>query len=172
MTKSKRDKQKSRESAAENSWAVVLATGFGIGYFRKAPGTWGTLLGLPLAWAIGQLPTTAGQVVSIIAVCWLSVPVATLAGRQLGRGKDPGCIVIDEIASVPITFFLLPMSSPTVVVVGFLLNRLFDITKPPPARQLEHLPEGWGVMADDWAAGVYSNLALRLFVYLAPAWLM
>jgi phosphatidylglycerophosphatase A len=56
----------------------------------------------------------------------------------------------------------------TIVVAGFLLQRLFDNTKPPPARQLERLPEGLGIMADDWAAGVYSNLTLQLLVWLNP----
>jgi phosphatidylglycerophosphatase A len=83
----------------------------------------------------------------------------------LGNVKDPGCIVLDEIASLPITFFLVPMNSWIVVAAGFALHRLFDISKPPPARQLERLPEGLGIMADDWAAGVYSNLVLHALIY-------
>ena len=81
--------------------------------------------------------------------------------------------MFDEIAGLAITFFLVPMTSITVVVLGFLLFRLFDITKPPPARQLERLPGGLGVMADDWAAGVYANLApcAASWRWRRPAWL-
>ena len=75
--------------------------------------------------------------------------------------------MLDEIASVPITFYLIDDWSWLAVLAGFLLHRLFDITKPPPARQLERLPKGLGIMADDWMAGLYSNLALRLVLWLA-----
>ena len=69
---------------------------------------------------------------------------------------------MDEIVSMPITFLAVPMSSPWVVLAGFVLNRLLDIVKPPPARRLEDLPGGLGVMADDWAAGIYSCVILHL----------
>lgn len=110
------------------------------------------------------------QAVVIVAFCAASIPIATLAGRALGRGKDPGCIVIDEIAGMMITFFAVPITGFAVAVLGFLLFRVFDIAKLPPARQLEHLPEGLGVMADDWAAAVYANLFLRLILTLLPSW--
>lgn len=145
------------------SIAVVLATGLGIGRIPWAPGTFGTLLGLPLAWTIGRLPSAALQAAVIVAVCAAGIPICTLAARRL-RAKDPGAIVLDEIASLPMTFFLVPFNAWT-IVAGFLLHRLFDITKPPPARQLERLPEGLGIMADDWIAGLYSNVALRLLVW-------
>jgi phosphatidylglycerophosphatase A len=154
---------------------VWPATGFGLGFIPWAPGTWGTLLGLPLAWGIQHLPDVGLQLVATIACCVLAVFIGDLAIPQLGRGKDPGCVVIDEIVAVPITFFLVPMTAPipglpvwAVAVAGFLLFRLFDITKPPPARQLEKLPGGLGVMADDWAAGVYANIALQLLLW---AWM-
>ena len=92
-------------------------------------------------------------VAMIAVICTASIPVCTRATRALGGKKDPGAIVLDEIASLPITFFLVEMTSASVVVAGFALHRLFDITKPPPARQFERLPDGLGVMADDWAAG-------------------
>lgn len=152
------------KNASQENWAVWLATGLKVGFLRPAPGTWGSLLGLPLAYCISSRPVWL-QVALIIGFCATAVPIATIAGRTLGRGKDPGCIVIDEIAGILITFFLVPMSSLWVIVVGFLLFRLFDIVKLPPARRLEHLPEGLGVMADDWAAAVYANIALRLFVF-------
>lgn len=153
-------------------WTVWLATGSWIGLIQWMPGTFGTLWGMPLAWGVCLLPVWA-QILAILAVGILGIPLCTAAVRKLGGPKDPGCIVFDEIASLPITFFLVPLNQPnanlwSVMISGFLLHRLFDITKPPPARQLEHLPEGLGIMADDWAAGVYSCLALHLLLWWNP----
>ncbi|HEY5315515.1 MAG TPA: phosphatidylglycerophosphatase A [Pirellulales bacterium] len=148
--------------------AVWLATGFWVGFIPWAPGTFGTLLGLPLAWGLAQLGLP-GMAAATAVICLAGIPVCTRAARQLGEGKDPGSIVLDEIASVPITFFGIGDWSWGTVLAGFLLHRLFDITKPPPARQLERLPDGLGIMADDWMAGLYSNLALRLVLWLMVA---
>jgi phosphatidylglycerophosphatase A len=147
------------------SVAVFLATGAWVGFIPFAPGTFGALWGLPLAWVIAATPSVPLRIVVILAICAVGIPICTLAARNLGGKKDPGSIVFDEIASLPITFFLVPFDSWAVVVAGFLLHRLFDITKPPPARQLERLPEGLGIMADDWIAGLYSNLALRVLFW-------
>jgi len=122
------------------------------------------VLGLALAWAIGHLPVWTA-ILAIVVLATGGIPICTAASKQLGGKKDPGEIVLDEIASVPITFFLVPMSSAAVVFVGFVLNRLFDIVKPPPARSLERLPDGLGVMADDWVAGIYSCLVLHLLLW-------
>ena len=152
---------------------LLLAQGLGLGLSPIAPGTVGTLGGLPLAWGISHLPHVVLQLVAIVGLCLIGIPLCTYAVRRLG-GKDPGSVVFDEIASVPITFFLLPTecwSRPGVIVAGFLLNRLFDISKPPPARQLERLNEGLGAMADDWAAGVDSCLVLHAFLFWGPPWL-
>jgi phosphatidylglycerophosphatase A len=108
------------------------------------------------------------QLAIVAAICVAGIPLCTSAARRLGGRKDPGSIVFDEIASVPITFFLIPLNTPWIVVAGFLLHRLFDITKPPPARALERLPEGLGIMADDWIAGLYSNLALHGLIWSNP----
>lgn len=145
--------------------AAMVATGFGVGLIPFAPGTFGTLVGLPLAWGVQHLPTIGLRLLAIVAVCAAGIPLCTLAARRLGGKKDPGSIVLDEIASLPITFWLVPMESWTVIAAGFVLHRLFDITKPPPARQLESLPSGFGIMADDWIAGIYSNVALRLVLW-------
>src|SRR5262245_41990218 len=119
--------------------AVFLATGFWAGRMPVAPGTFGALLGLPLAWGISFISSQWIGALVIIAICALGVPICTSAAHRLG-GKDPGAIVLDEIASMPITFFLVPHEAwrqPLVVLTGFALHRLFDITKIPPARQLE-----------------------------------
>lgn len=146
--------------------AVWLATGLGVGFIRWAPGTFGSLWGLPVAWGVQQIPHIGGQVAVIVLLCALGVPLCTAAVRRLGGAKDPGCVVFDEVASMPMTFLLVPLTSWEVAVAGFLLNRLFDITKPPPARRLERLQEGLGVMADDWIAGLYSNLVLHAVLWL------
>ena len=155
--------------------AVWLAVGFGSGWAPKAPGTFGSLVGVAVAWLIGQIPPVDPipqvglQAAVVVGLCLIGIPLINVALPHLSRGKDPGCVVWDEIAALPITFFLLPMTSWLVVLAGFLLFRFFDISKLPPARQLERLPGGLGVMADDWAAAVYSHLALRALLWLVPS---
>ena len=155
------------DEKVRHDFRLQLAMGLGLGRSPIAPGTVGTLGGLPLVWAVAHLPHVVLQLAAIAGLGLVGVPLCTYAVRRLGS-KDPGCVVWDEIASLPITFFLVPSqqwSRPSVLIAGFLLNRLFDISKIPPARQLERLPEGWGVMADDWAAGVYSCLALHALLH-------
>jgi phosphatidylglycerophosphatase A len=149
--------------------AVVLATGLQTGRIPFAPGTFGSLLGIPTAWLLGHVPGLVSQAAVLTALCVVGVFIVNAALPALGGSKDPGCVVFDEIAGQSITFFLVPMTSVVVVVLGFLLFRLFDITKPPPARNLEKLPAGLGVMADDWAAGIYANLALHGILAFAPS---
>lgn len=148
---------------------VFLACGLGLGYVRFAPGTVGTLLGLPLALAMGLLPWW-GQLPLIAAICLAGIPLCTYAAQRL-NAKDPGAIVFDEIASLPITFFLVSFARPAaeltaVLAAGFILHRIFDIAKPPPARRLEKLPRGLGIMADDWSAGAYSCLLLHALLWV------
>ena len=109
------------------------------------------------------------RVITIVVIFMIGIPMSTSAAKTLGR-KDPGAVVWDEISTIPITFFLVPlesMYSPWILIVGFALHRVFDISKPPPARQLEQLPDGWGVMVDDVVAGIYSCLSLHLVLYLS-----
>ena len=149
--------------------AVWLATGGGIGFIRWAPGTFGTLLGLPLAWGISRLPLGAGAA-AIVALILLGVPICSRAAKRLGR-KDPGAVVWDEIAAVPVTFFLVDLDRSAgalagLLALGFVLFRIFDILKPPPAPWLERLPDGWGIMADDLAAGIYACLCLHAALWM------
>ncbi len=135
-------------------------------------GTFGTLWGLPLAWALAQLPHVGWQVAILLALCGIGVPICGRAAQQLGT-KDPGCVVWDELTALPIVFLGVPasgMQRPEILVVGFLLFRVFDISKLPPGKQLEHLPRGWGIMADDVAAAVYGLLSLTAFRWFIP-WL-
>jgi phosphatidylglycerophosphatase A len=138
----------------------------------KAPGTFGTLWGLPLTWAILQLPMIACQVGTVVVLCALGVPICGAAARRLGR-KDPGSVVWDEFVALPIVFLgRTPVelhSRPSLLLTGFVLFRMFDISKLPPGRQLERLPGGWGIMADDIAAAAYSWIVLNILIWLLPS---
>jgi phosphatidylglycerophosphatase A len=81
---------------------------------------------------------------------------------------DPSIVVIDEIVGVWIALWMLPYSF-VVIALAFVAFRAFDIVKPPPARQLERIPNGWGIMLDDVAAGLYANLAVRAVLLAAAA---
>jgi len=80
-------------------------------------------------------------------------------------GKDPGHVVVDEGVGFLFTVALLPTDIWT-VIVAFFVFRVLDIIKPPPARQLEALPGGWGIVVDDVVAGIYGNLLIRLLFFL------
>ena len=141
----------------------MLGTGLGVGNAPVAPGTFGSLWGLPLVWGLKQLPPTGYW-----AVAAMIVPVGVWAcGRacRVMQKHDPGAVVIDEIAAFPIVFAAVDFT-PWSAVLGFIWFRLFDISKLWPVKRLEELPGGWGVMADDLGAGVYAGAALWLTVYL------
>jgi len=137
----------------------VVATGFGAGYSPVAPGTAGSLVGLALFWPLSRL-SAAVQVTALVAVSFIGVAAATDLAQRLGL-HDPGLVVVDEVAGIWASLLFVPWSAAT-AAVGFLLFRVMDVVKPYPARQLESLPRGWGIMADDLMAGLYANLTLRL----------
>jgi phosphatidylglycerophosphatase A len=162
--------------------ALWIATGFGLGYLPIAPGTWGSLGGVALSWWVWNGSTTppptawvypppivaflSVQVVFVLLVISLGVWAAERAAQYL-RNPDPGSIVIDEISGQQIAYFGLLSGSAAGVgwkswLLGFILFRIFDIVKPPPARQAEKWPHGWGIMADDWFAGMYAAIVLWL----------
>ena len=96
----------------------------------------------------------------------LGIPICGIAAEQM-RKKDPGAVVWDEFASLPMVFFGVSpelLMQPMVLGCGFLLHRIFDISKLPPARQLERLPGGLGIMADDWCASHYAWVALKILL--------
>lgn len=154
---------------AGSGLAAWIATGLGVGHFPIAPGTAGSLFALLPAWGVGQISTPWIAALVIAALCAVGVPIVNAALPRLGNRKDPGCVVYDEITGVLITFFLTPPLTWKTALLGFALFRLFDVTKLPPVRQLEKLPDGLGVMADDWMAGVFSCLALHGCLALFPS---
>ena len=87
----------------------------------------------------------------------------------MGGSEDPQAIVLDEIAALPIVFLGVESTIPSVWLAGWLLFRAFDITKPPPIRQFEKLPGGWGIMADDWVAAAEACCALHALLWLDRA---
>ena len=156
----------SPSAAPRRTLAVWVATGLGIGFVPFAPGTLGSLWGVALGWSVGQIPSIGGQLLVILLLVAFGIPLCTTAVAQLGGKKDPGCIVWDEIAALPIVYLALDINSPWILAAGFVLFRVFDVSKPPPARWVERLPEGWGVMADDLVAAVYAHGLLRLVLWL------
>ena len=173
-------------------WAWVVATGFGSGRLRPAPGTWGSLSGLAAwclmsvllatpftTWVLGHRnhPHLAAFIYAVealfmlapLAMTWLAVRASDLVVAETGD-KDPGWIVADEWAGMWITLWpmrweiaqnLMRLAAPgwwrwlPMLLVPFLVFRLLDIWKPWPARQIQVLPGGDGIVADDVVAGLY-----------------
>ena len=143
-----------------------LATGFGAGLSPIAPGTAGTAVGLLLFWPLSAL-SRAVQAGAIVVVSLVGVWGADLVARREAR-EDPGLVVVDEIVGMWISLFCVPLSLKT-AAAAFLLFRIMDVVKPFPARRLEDLHGGWGIVADDVMAGIYANLVLQ--VILRFGWL-
>jgi len=145
--------------------AVAIATVGGVGWAPVAPGTVASAL---TAVVLGLVPfSRAGVIIGFVAVTLIGTWAAEHAERALGD-KDPGAIVIDEVAGMTLSVLLLPLTVP-VLAVAFVLFRVFDVLKPSPARQAQALPGGLGVMVDDLIAGLY---ALAIVAALrALAWL-
>jgi phosphatidylglycerophosphatase A len=144
---------------------LFVATGFYIGTVPVAPGTLGSLIGLPLCLFLSRL-TFLQSVLIILVFILFAVGIASAAQKIL-KQKDPGQIVIDEIAGLLVTFAGLPFNLKT-ALAGFIIFRLFDILKPFPIRILDkRMGGGSGVVLDDVVAGIYGNLFLRLVIYFS-----
>lgn len=148
-----------------NSIAIALATALGAGFAPKAPGTFGSAVGLLLWWLLPASPVV--QFVAIVVVFAVGAWSGSMAERHFGK-SDPGQVVIDEVLGQLITMWMNPVGWGG-ALLGFLLFRLMDIVKPYPANRLEALHGGLGIMADDAMAGIYANLALRLLLAAAVA---
>jgi phosphatidylglycerophosphatase A len=148
-------------------FAILLATFGYVGHFPIAPGTAGSAAALLLYALLRWLSMPALDVAVILVLCLAGFWAGSVAAVHYGR-EDPGYVVLDEVVGMLLTLLFIPVSWKG-VLAGFLLFRLFDIVKPPPARQLERLHGGVGIMMDDVMAGIYGNLALRLLIWLLPA---
>ncbi|MGA2265895.1 MAG: phosphatidylglycerophosphatase A [Phycisphaerae bacterium] len=161
-----------------NNLRKLIVSGLGAGYLPVAPGTWGSVapcvLFAALAWSGGAVPDVrwllpiamGGLAVLSSVAC---VELGPFAEATYGR-KDPRQCVIDEWAGQAVALFFLPLTAGGSVwipaAVAFVAFRAMDILKPPPARRLERLPFGWGVLLDDLVAGAYANVISQLILRL------
>ena len=166
MAKSQTEAVERKSSAP--GWATLVATFFGAGRLRPGPGTWGALATSLLWWLLAshvppgaRLPLILLLLVIVVAI---GIPAATLEARGCGK-KDPGHIVIDEVAGQLVTYIACPIVW-RALLAGFILFRVFDILKPPPVRSLEKLPDGTGIVVDDLGAGLYGLIVLQLLLHV------
>jgi phosphatidylglycerophosphatase A len=153
-------------STKKTHWAWTLATFFGAGHLKPGPGTYGSVAAVLLWYAATHAfsPTRATiAIVTTIAallITAIGIPASTITAREAAR-KDPGFVVIDEVAGQLFALILTPalgMHAWKHAVLALVLFRLFDIWKPWPIRRLEALPNGTGIMLDDVAAGLLALL--------------
>ncbi|QJA05984.1 phosphatidylglycerophosphatase A [Thermosulfurimonas marina] len=140
--------------------AWLAATCFGLGKIPWAPGTWGSGVGIFLAWATAGWPL-GGKGALLAGLTLIGVWASGRVARRLTE-EDPSCVILDEVAGAYLA--ALAFHSGLELLGAFLLFRLLDIFKPWPLKLFERLPGGWGIMADDLAAGA---LALLLRLVLA-----
>ncbi len=141
--------------------AFWFATWFGCGLAPKAPGTFGSLGALIVAWPLifhhGWQPLWFGGLA--IAILYPAIQSATSVSVATGR-KDPQIVVVDEVVGQWLTLAGATRLTPLSVLFAFILFRLFDIWKPAPVRRLEKLPAGTGIVLDDAMAGIYGAVIL------------
>jgi phosphatidylglycerophosphatase A len=159
-------------------WKLFLVTGLGSGLAPFAPGTFGTLPAAAIyAFLLYYLPAGPGRTLAILAVGVVASAVTVALGpwaeKHFGR-KDPGSVVLDEWAGYLLTALLWPALLKTPILAAlcvFVSFRVFDIIKLPPARQLEKLPQGWGVLMDDLASSLYAAAALHAASWAWSQWM-
>jgi phosphatidylglycerophosphatase A len=143
---------------------LFLSSGCLLGNMPFAPGTFGTLPGLPICWLLSGLEGWVSLLVLATAIL-LAIWISGEAEKILGK-KDPGAIVIDEVMGMLVTMMGIPFNAMT-VGLGFVLFRILDIAKPFPIGFLERrFKGGTGIVLDDVAAGVIANITLRIILQL------
>jgi len=148
---------------------LFVASGCYIGTVPFAPGTFGSLIGLPVCFLLSGL-NFLQSVVWILIIIFFAIAIASAAEKIL-KQKDPAQIVIDEISGLAVTFVGLPFNLKT-GLAGFVIFRAFDILKPFPIRALERrVCGGTGVVLDDVLAGICANLTIRLAIYVTSIYL-
>ena len=147
---------------------IALATGLYSGKLPFAPGTWGSAFAL-IPWFFCRNLTLPYYFIVMAIIFVVGFLTAGSVEKILDK-PDPGCVVIDEIMGMFITLTLAP-NHPAAWILGFFLFRIFDVWKPFPVSWFDtHLHGGIGIMMDDVMAGIYSNLLLRLGLYLFEKW--
>lgn len=149
--------------------AVFVATVGYIGYAPVAPGTVGSAAGLALFFLLRLTGLAWIEPVVIVALFALGSWAGNVAERYFG-GIDPGPVVVDEVLGMLVTLMFVPVGWAG-ALAGFLVFRVLDVVKPWPARQMESLHGGIGVMADDAMAAVYGNMLMWLAVWYGPVWI-
>lgn len=157
----------------------LAASGFGLGWLPLAPGSWGSLPPAIIFALMSYLGASSAMIIIVMIVLAVAGSVICVrcapASIAATGDSDPPEVVADEIAGQAITFALAGafVSGPiwwAPALGGFFLFRLLDVIKPCPARRLEKLPQGWGILADDLFAGLYAAIALVLFLKLWAQW--
>jgi len=138
----------------------MLSTWFYVGNLPIAPGTAASAVGVAIAMICS--PSIILYICVSMIVIILGFMVSGKMEKVLGQ-KDPGCIVIDEVAGIMLAFFLLPMT-PAVIIVAFFLFRAFDMFKIYPVNKFEQLEGSTGVMMDDIIAGIYTNIVMQFAI--------
>ena len=155
-----------RPATHKSAWAWAIGTFFWIGKLKPGPGTWASVATVVLWRAFAPFADGHQVAVAIAAaalVTAVGIPASTRVARESGV-KDPGFVVIDEVAGQLIALIGAPLHWKT-LLASLILFRAFDIVKPPPLRRLEEVPEGAGIMLDDLGAGIYALSALQASRY-------
>ncbi len=144
---------------------VWVATGFGLGYSPVASGTVGSIPGPILVYFLFPGMSLFQQIVFAVVLALMAIPFCEVAERHFGK-KDDGRIVADEYMTFPLCVIGLPVTTPWVLAMAFITNRICDIIKPPPAKNLQSVHGGFGIVIDDVFACLYSLLINHLVFYV------
>lgn len=162
MITSKRIGTSWTNSSASVSTIKLLGSCLGLGYIKKAPGTFGSIPGIILFLLTRNMQTWL-QAIVFMGFCLIAIGIAEKI-EKIDRSKDPEEVVIDEAAGMWLSLFLIWDASILTILAGFLLFRLFDILKPFPVNLFQTFRGGTGILADDLAAGMLTNFILRLLL--------
>jgi len=156
-------------ASSKSTGPWLIATFFGVGYLRPGPGTYAAVATVLLWWGASRFVATGWltpvAIAAALAVTLIGIPSSTVVARESGD-KDPGFVVIDEVAGQMIALIGVPLHW-KYLLTSLILFRVFDILKPFPLRRLEKLPGGTGIMMDDVGAGLYALLLLWAWQYFA-----
>jgi len=147
----------------KNFFWVFISSGALIGFLPTCPGTFGSLEGLVLFWFLKN-PPIIYQLLLTLGITILGI-IASNFVSKFSKNRDPDFVVIDEIAGMWVS--LVGKHSLIEFVLAFIIFRIFDITKPYPIKKSEKLSYGWGIMADDIIAGIFTNFSVTFLLYVA-----